>query len=173
MVSFYSNNAAVPKCPCNRASDDFGETEMLTSGVLQASVSDINLEPMLQDLPDELEGRVCCREDLLLQLRERRQWQVEHLSQRPVMYNVVVIKGMSLLMAFRPKEIELVVTSLTSFPPCRIVCRDSTTPPRAHSRRREGCDSIFKGFMAERSAGIHQTSRCQSSRRECLGMFSA
>ena len=80
---------------------------MSTSGALQTSVSDINLEPMLQDLHDELEGRVCCRDDLLLQLRERKQWQVEHMTQRPVMYNVVVIKGMPLLIASEPKEIGL------------------------------------------------------------------
>jgi hypothetical protein len=93
MVAFYSNKAAVPPCPCSQASDDFEETEN-PSGDRQTSSSNINLEPMLQDLPGELEGQTCCRDDILLQLRDRHQWQVEHMSQRPVMYNIVIIKGM-------------------------------------------------------------------------------
>lgn len=55
-----------------------------------------NQGPMVQDLPDELEGQPCSREDVLLQLRDRDQWQNDHMKQRPVMYNVVVIKGTSL-----------------------------------------------------------------------------
>lgn len=93
MVSFYSNKTAAPKCPCARASDDFEETEVQAFGDRQVPSNDINLEPMLQDLPGELEGQACCKDDVLLQLRERDQWQVEHKSQRPVMYNIVIIKG--------------------------------------------------------------------------------
>ena len=104
MLSFYSNRSAAPKCPCSRASDDFEATDMPPAGASHASTSDINLEPMLQDLPDELEGQVCCRDDLLSQLRERERWQIEHMSQRPVMYNVIVIKGTSLFSSVRPEE---------------------------------------------------------------------
>lgn len=165
MVAFYSNKAAVPPCPCSQASDDF-EIEN-PSGDRQTSSSSIDLEPMLQDLPGELEGQTCCKDDVLLQLRDRHQWQVEHMSQRPVMYNIVIIKGMHpqpLMVATRD-----VCQSTYSFCTLRTLRRNSTSLSRIGSHKREGRYSTCKGSVAEGSTRIHQTRWRQPTGGECLG----
>lgn len=93
MESFYSQKDCSPISPCTRPSDDFEETEDVIDSSSGLHCTDGFGSPMNQDLPDELEGRSCSKEDVLLQLRDRDQWQNDHMRQRPVMYNVVIIKG--------------------------------------------------------------------------------
>ncbi|KAJ9108767.1 hypothetical protein QFC21_000087 [Naganishia friedmannii] len=72
-------------------SDDFQSAEELSAhGVHPPSENENGL--MIQDLPDEAEGQAYFADDLLVQLRDREQWQNDHLRERPIMYNVVVIK---------------------------------------------------------------------------------
>lgn len=97
MVSFYSQKDCTPISPFTQPSDDFEETDNTFNSNSELHCTDGSQGPMIQDLPDELEGRSCSREDVLLQLRDRVQWQNDHMKQRPVMYNVVIIKGMWLL----------------------------------------------------------------------------
>lgn len=92
-MSFYSNKDSAPLSPFSRPSDDFEETENMLNSTDELPCTNIDQGPMVQDLPDEFEGQSCSREDVLLQLRDRDQWQNEHMKQRPVMYNVVIIKG--------------------------------------------------------------------------------
>lgn len=94
LVSFYSDLHHPPASPFCQPSDDFQCTEELSARGIYPPPNDNENGHMIQDLPDEVEGQAYFKDDLLLQLRDREQWQNDHLRERPIMYNVVVIKGM-------------------------------------------------------------------------------
>jgi hypothetical protein len=93
LVSFYSDLQRPPVSPFCQPSDDFQGTEELSGHGVHPSPNDNGNGHMTQDLPDEAEGQAYSTDDVLVQLRDREQWQNDHLRERPIMYNVVVIKG--------------------------------------------------------------------------------
>ncbi|KAJ9102948.1 hypothetical protein QFC19_004504 [Naganishia cerealis] len=92
LASFYSDLKAPPVSPYSRPCDDFQTSDASSTHEHAYSSNDSANVPMNQDLPDEVEGQAYSTDDLLLQLRDREQWQNDHLPERPIMYNVVVIK---------------------------------------------------------------------------------
>ncbi|KAJ9127823.1 hypothetical protein QFC24_000107 [Naganishia onofrii] len=92
LVSFYSDLQHPPVSPFCQPSDDFQGTEEVSAHGIHSSPNDNGNGHMIQDLPDEAEGQAYSTDDVLVQLRDREQWQNDHLRERPIMYNVVVIK---------------------------------------------------------------------------------
>ncbi|KAJ9125148.1 hypothetical protein QFC22_000102 [Naganishia vaughanmartiniae] len=92
LVSFYSDLQVPPGSPFSQPSDKFQSVDEMSAQGIEPVLNDTETGKMVQDLPDGLEGQVYSADDLLLQLRDRKQWQNDHLRERPIMYNVVVIK---------------------------------------------------------------------------------